>query len=96
MLIDTGYDKFKDMPRHALPSTRLWLMWVGSLLALALGTTYQCGFDVAKRLLFFLGLELLWPTPSIPFYSRSKKGLRLVKLKDVVCCHSPCPRQTQS
>lgn len=63
-------------------------MWVGSLLTLLLGATYQCGFHVARRLLFFLAGELLWPTPSVPFYSPGK-GLRLVKLKDVVCCHFP-------
>lgn len=83
-LTGAGGDKFKDMPRDTRPSAKFWVPWFGSFLSLAVWTTYLCGMGTAVQLLRFLALELLWSTPSIPFYT-SKKGLHFLKLKNVVC-----------
>ncbi|CAJ2509078.1 Uu.00g141040.m01.CDS01 [Anthostomella pinea] len=82
MILDV-YDKYKDMPRGSKPSRSSFLAWIGLFFLAAIWATYQCGWDVAVCVFRLLWLELLWPTPSIPTYSR-EGGIRLVKLKSIL------------
>lgn len=78
-----GYDKYRDLPQEGRPLTLLWTLWAGSLFSTILWGAYECGYSTSIRLVCFLGLEVLWPTPLIPMYT-PKRGFRLIKLKQVV------------
>ncbi|KAI0156796.1 hypothetical protein GGR57DRAFT_70982 [Xylariaceae sp. FL1272] len=82
MILDI-YDKYKDTPSQLRPAKGIFYTWLGTFFAIAACATYSCGWEVAVCVFRLLWLELLWPTPSIPTYTR-KRGFKLMKLKAIL------------
>lgn len=78
-------DKYVDLPPE---SRKLWSRSIGVFASLLLGLaaygTWSCGIKALARLLVVPALAIVHAMPLIPWYSRSKRGFSLVKLKYVL------------